>query len=40
MLLMELEERFDVCLEESDMDPFALVTVEDVISLMKKYMGE
>lgn len=40
MLMMELEERFKIQFEESDMDPFALISVGDVVSLMKKYVGD
>ena len=40
MLMMELEERFKIQFNETDMDPFALITVGDVISLMKKYVGD
>ena len=36
-LLLELEECFDIELDESDMNPFALETVEQVILLMEKY---
>ena len=31
MLLVTLEDTFDIELEESDMNPFALVTVNDVV---------
>lgn len=36
-LLVEIEERFGFELEESDMDPFAMQTVSDVIKLVEKY---
>ena len=36
-LLIALEEIFDIELEETDIDPASLLTVEDVISLAKKY---
>lgn len=39
LLLIELEERFDIVLEESDMNPFDLNTVEDIVTLVKKYVG-
>ena len=38
MLLLTLEETFGIELDESDMNPFLLVTVEDVISLVRKYV--
>lgn len=37
-LLILIEETFQIELTESDMDPFALVTVQDVISLVEKYI--
>lgn len=40
MLLVSLEDTFGIVLDESDMDPFALVTVQDVIALAEKYTGE
>lgn len=40
MLLVTLEDTFAIELDESDMDPFALVTVQDVIDLAEKYTGE
>ena len=40
MLLVTLEDTFAIELDESDMDPFALVTVQDVIDLAQKYTGE
>ena len=36
-LLIALEEIFQIELEETDIDPTSLRTVEDVISLTKKY---
>ena len=38
MLLVTIEERFAIELEESDMNPFALITVADVIELVSKYV--
>lgn len=38
-LLMELEEAFSVELDESDMNPFDLITVQDVVNLAEKYVG-
>lgn len=36
-LLIELEESFNIELKESDMDPFNLKTVTDIINLADKY---
>lgn len=36
-LLMELEDSFQILLDESDMNPFELTTVENIITLVKKY---
>ena len=38
MLLVALEDTFEIELDESDMNPFALITVSDVISLVMKYV--
>lgn len=42
MLLVMIEDVFSIELDESDMDPYALITVQDVIDLVTKYrvMGE
>lgn len=40
MLLVTLEDTFGIELDESDMDPFALLTVQDVIDLAEKYTKE
>lgn len=37
ILLIALEDIFEIELEEADIDPALLVTVEDVISLTKKH---
>lgn len=37
MLLVMIEDAFDFELEESDMNPFALISVQDVIDLVAKY---
>lgn len=37
MLLMAIEDEFGIELDESDMNPFDLITVEDVINLTEKY---
>jgi len=39
-LLMMLEEKFEIVLDESDMNPFDLTLVEDVIHLVERYTGE
>ena len=36
-LLIEVEEVFGIELDESDMNPFDLSTVQDIIQLVKKY---
>ena len=38
MLLLLLEENFEIILEESDMDPFALTTVQHIVDLIEKYI--
>ena len=38
-LLVLLEETFDITLDESDMNPFDLTTVEHIIKLVEKYTG-
>ena len=37
MLLVNLEETFEIELDESDMNPFQLITVQDVVNLVNKY---
>ena len=39
-LLVAVEDNFQIQLDESDMNPFALQTVGDVTDLVKKYLGE
>ena len=39
-LLLEIEETFEVELDESDMNPFDLNTVEDAVKLVEKYRGD
>ena len=36
-LLLLLEENFEIILEESDMNPYALTTVRDIVELAEKY---
>ena len=38
MLLVTLEDSFEIELDESDMNPFSLITVQDVIDLVMKYV--
>ena len=38
LLLLELEEAFGIELDESDLNPFKLITVKDVINLSEKYV--
>ena len=38
MMLMMLEENFNILLKESDMNPFDLISVENVVNLVKKYL--
>ena len=40
MLLVMLEDSFEIELDESDMNPFELVTVQDVVELVAKYKTE
>ena len=39
-MLMELEDVFGMKLDEADMNPFDLVTVDDVVRLAEKYEGD
>ena len=36
-LLIMVEEGFNIVLDESDMNPFDLITVNDVVNLVQKY---
>ena len=40
MLLVEVEEEFNISLKESDMNPYLLKTVSDIVSLVKKYTSK
>ena len=40
MLLVMIEDTFEIELDESDMNPFALLKVQDVIDLVTKYKTE
>ena len=39
-LLLEIEDRFGIQLEEADMDPNDLASVEDVLELIERYRSE
>lgn len=39
-LLVAIEDTFHIELEESDMDPLALQTVDDIVQLLEKYLEE
>ncbi len=39
-LLLEVEDVFSIELDESDMNPFDLTTVQSVINLVNKYDGD
>lgn len=39
MLLMMLEESFQIVLDESDMNPFDFVNVQSIVNLVEKYVG-
>ena len=38
-LLLELEDSFQIELDESDMNPFDFVTAGDIVALMERYCG-
>lgn len=38
-ILLKIEDAFGFQLDESDMNPFELTTVNDIIKLVKKYKG-
>ena len=39
-LLLEIEEIFEIELDESDMNPFDLNTVDDAVKLVEKYRAD
>lgn len=39
-LLIMIEETFGITLEESDLNPFVLLTISDVVNLTQKYVGD
>lgn len=39
-LLIEIEETFSIELDESDMNPFDLSTVQSVIDMVTRYIGD
>ncbi len=40
MLLIGIEEKFSIELTETDMNPFELVSIQDVVELIEKYFAE
>lgn len=38
-MLLEIEDAFDIQLDEADMNPFELTTVKSVIDMVAKYVG-
>lgn len=39
-LLVEIEDNFEIQLDESDMNPFDLKTIQDIVDLVNKYRGD
>ena len=39
-LLVMIEDEFNIVLDESDMDPFVLDSVSDVVTLVSKYLSD
>lgn len=39
-MLIEIEEEFDIELDEADMNPYDLSTVQNVIDMVTKYCGD
>lgn len=39
-LLIDIEEEFDINLNESDMDPYDFKTVKDIAEMVRKYCDE
>lgn len=39
-LLIEIEDVFELQLDESDMNPFDLNTVQDIIDMISRYSGD
>lgn len=40
MFLLDIEEAFSIILDESDMNPFDLLTVQNAVDLVNKYCAE
>lgn len=40
MLIINIEDAFDIQLDEADMNPLELKTVQNIIDLVKKYTGD
>lgn len=39
-MLIEIEEEFDIELNESDMNPYDFITAGDVIAMTERYVGD
>ncbi len=39
-MLLEIEEKLDIELDESDMNPYDLITAGDVIAMAERYTGD
>ncbi len=39
-MLITIEDTFHIRLDEADMDPFYLITVQDVIDLVRRYVHD
>ena len=39
LMILELEDAFEIQFKEVDMNPFDLITVADVIALVERYVG-
>ncbi len=40
MMIIEIEDEFQIRLDEDDMNPYYLETVQDVIDMVGRYIGE
>lgn len=39
LMILELEDAFEIQFKEADMNPFDLITVADVVALVERYVG-
>ena len=39
LMILELEDAFEIQFKEVDMNPFDLITVADVVALVERYIG-